>query len=163
MNMRIRVLSLLLIWLFQISSSFAADKQVIGWLEQVKINNSEFQLKAKIDTGATTSSLNAYTIKSFNKDKKKWIRFSVKNKAGKKVILEKEIVRYVKIKRKLALAMKRPVINLGVCIGKAYRELEVNLADRKNFEYQMLIGRNYLQGYFLVDSELEYTSRPSCK
>lgn len=162
-NLRLGVLSSLLIWAFQISSTFAIDKQVIGWLEQVKINNSEYQLKAKIDTGATTSSLNANIIKTFTKDKKKWVRFSVTNKFGKKLMLEKKVIRYVKIKRKLALALKRPVVNLGVCIGKVNRELEVNLADRKNFEYQMLIGRNYLQGHFLVDSELVYQSSPSCK
>ena len=156
-------MSILLIFLFQIPISFALEKQTIGWLEDVKVNGSDFQLKAKIDTGATTSSLNAKIIKKFTKDGDKWIRFRIKNKMGQNILLERKIVRYVKIKRKLAFALKRPVINLGICIGKVFREQEVNLADRKNFEYQMLVGRNYLQGNFLVDSELVYTSKPSCK
>lgn len=163
MSFRNRFLTFLLIWLFQISNTFALDKQIIGWLEHVKINNSEFQLKAKIDTGATTSSLNANIIKTFTKDKQDWLRFTVTNKDGQNVVFERKIERYVKIKRKKAKAIERPVIKLGVCVGLVYRELEVNLADRKNFEYHMLIGRNYLQGHFLVDSELVYQSSPSCK
>lgn len=153
----------LFVCLFHVSTVYAFDKQAIGWLENVKINNSNFQLKAKIDTGATTSSINAKIIKKFKKDGKKWIRFQIENNIGHTLILEKKIQRTVKIKRKLALPIKRPVINLGVCIGKVYRELEVNLSDRKNFEFQMLIGRNYLQGYFLVDSALEYTTQPLCE
>ena len=162
-KLRTKVTILLLLSLFQISSAFALNKQVIGWLENVKIDNSDFQLKAKIDTGATTSSLNAEIIKAFTKDKQNWLRFSVTNKDGQKVAFERKILRYAKIKRKRAQAVERPVIKLGVCIGTVYRELEVNLADRNNFEYHMLIGRNYLQGYFLVDSELVYLSSPSCK
>lgn len=162
LHFRLRILSVLFVWLCISPYSFAIEKQTIGWLEQVKINGSEFQLKAKIDTGATTSSLNAKVIKKFSKEGKKWIRFRVENKAGQKIVLERKILRYVKIKRKLALPLKRPIVELGICLGNVHRVLEVNLSNRKNFEYQMLIGRNYLRDYFLVDSALEYTTKPSC-
>lgn len=162
-KLRTRVAILLLLSLFQISSAFALNKQVIGWLENVKIDNSDFQLKAKIDSGATTSSLNAKIIKKFTKNGKKWVRFRIKNKLGQEIILEKRIIRNVKIKRKLALSIKRPVIKLGVCLGNVYRAQEVNLSDRNNFEFHMLIGRNFLKGYFLIDSELEYTTAPTCE
>jgi len=163
MQLQTRIWLMLLISLFQMSSAFAANKQVIGWLENVKVDNSDFQLKAKIDTGATTSSLNAKVIKTYIKDNEDWLRFSVTNKDDQNVMLERKVERYVKIKRKSAKSVERPVIKLGVCIENVYRELEVNLANRNNFEYHMLIGRNFLQGYFLVDSELVYQSSPSCK
>jgi hypothetical protein len=152
----------MLVWFLQISTSFAVEKQAIGWLENVKINGGELELKAKIDTGATTTSINAKKIKKFKKNGDEWIRFRVENKEGEKVTLEKKITRYVSIKRKLALSIKRPVVNLGICIGNVYRELEVNLADRSNFVYRVLIGRNYLRDYFLVDSAQKYTVTPSC-
>jgi len=160
---RFGVLSVLFIYLFQMPVSFASEKKAIGWLEHVEIADSNLKLKAKIDTGATTSSLNAKIIKKFKKDGEKWIRFSIENNIGEKVLLEQRVVRYVKIKRKLAFSLKRPVIHLGICLGKVYRTLEINLADRKNFNYQVLIGRNYLRDYFLVDSALEYTTKPSCE
>jgi len=160
---RFGVLSILFIYLFQIPVSFSSEKKAIGWLEHVEIADSDFQLKAKIDTGATTSSLNAKIIKKFSKNGDKWIRFQIENKTGDKVLLERKLVRYVKIKRKLAFALKRPVIKLGICLGQVYRTMEINLADRKNFNYQVLIGRNYLRDYFLVDSALRYTTKPLCK
>lgn len=159
----LRMLSILLIYILYVPAIFALDKQVIGWLETVEIHKLDFKLKAKVDTGATTSSLHAKIIKEFTREGDNWVRFSIKNKSNQELILEKKIIRYVKIKSKLSVAIKRPVINLGVCIGEVYREEEVNLADRKNFLYYMLIGRNYLQGHFLVDSELMFTSKPSCK
>jgi len=156
-------MSIFILWILHASSVFSFEKQSIGWLENVKINNSNLQLRAKIDSGATTSSMNAKIIKKFTRDGKKWVRFRVKDKRGQEVILEKKIERYVKIKRKLIFSIKRPVIKLGICLGKVFREQEVNLADRKNFLYPMLIGRNYLKGYFLVDSELTFTTKPLCK
>lgn len=156
-------MSILILWMLYVSSVFSFEKQSIGWLESVTINDHELKLQAKIDSGATTSSIHAKIIKKFTRDGKKWIRFRVKNKRGQEIILEKRIQRYVKIKRKLMFSIKRPVIKLGICLGKVFRELEVNLADRKNFLYPMLIGRNYLKGYFLVDSELKFTTKPSCR
>ena len=153
---------ILLIGLFQVSTSFASNKLTIGWLEHIKIIGSDFQLNAKIDTGAATSSMNAKIIKKFTKEGEKWIRFYIENNKGNKILLERKVIRYVKIKRKRAFAIKRPVINLGICLGKIYRTLEINLADRKNFDYQILIGRNYLRDYFLIDSALEYTTKPDC-
>lgn len=161
-NPRSSALLILLVWFLQISTSYAAEKQKIGWVENVTINGSELQLKAKIDTGATTSSINAKIVKKFTKNGKKWIRFSVQNNSGQTIVLERKIVRYVKIKRKLALPLKRPVVNLGICLGKIHQVLEVNLSDRKNFDYQLLVGRNYLRGHFIVDSDDEYTIKPSC-
>ena len=160
---RFGVLSVLFVCLFQMPVSFASEKKAIGWLEYVEIADSDLKLKAKIDTGATTSSLNAKIIKKFKKNGEKWIRFSIENNIGEEVLLERKVVRYVKIKRKLAFSLKRPVINLGICLGKIYQTQEINLADRNNFNYQILIGRNYLKNYFLVDSAIEYTTKPLCK
>lgn len=153
---------ILMIWLGGITLVHAADKQSIGWLEKVSINNHELQLKAKIDTGATTSSLNAIIIKKFTRDKQRWVQFRVHNKEGEDIFLERKILRTVKIKRKLALPIKRYVISLGICLGNSYREMEVNLANRENFVYRLLIGRNYLKEHFLVDSSRTFTTSPNC-
>ena len=41
-------------------------------------------------------------------------------------------------------------------------EEEVNLADRTNFDYQMLIGRSFLSGNVLIDPSLQYSFEPNC-
>lgn len=152
----------LIVWFGFVTVVPAADKQSIGWLEEISINNDELQLKAKIDTGATTSSLNSKIIKLFTRDKQRWVRFRVGNKEGQDIVLERKILRIVKIKRKLALPIKRYVISLGICLGNRYREMEVNLANRENFVYRVLIGRNYLKDHFLVDSSRTFTTSPNC-
>lgn len=158
----IRKLLVLLLCFLPVSDLFALDKQVIGWIEKVKIENTGLQLKAKIDTGATTSSINAKIIKKFKKDGQSWIRFKLIDKQDNKIVFERRVIQYVKIKRKLAFSIKRPVILLGLCIGNVYREEKVNLSDRKNFVYPVLVGRNYLGGYFLVDSAHKFTVKPEC-
>lgn len=142
---------------------FAAEKQAIGWVEKVTIDNSDFKLKAKIDTGATTTSVSAKILKKFVRNGENWMRFQIEDEKNNKLILERRVLKYVKIKRKLIFSIKRPVITLGICIGNVYRKEEVNLSDRKNFIYPALIGRNFLKGYFLVDSEKKFTVKPGCK
>ena len=156
------VMLILMVWLGFITLVHAADKEPIGWLEEISINNHELQLKAKIDTGATTSSLHAKVIKKFTRDKQRWVQFRVENKEGEDIFLERKILRTVKIKRKLALPIQRYVISLGICLGNSYREMEVNLANRENFVYRVLIGRNYLKDHFLVDSSRTFTTSPNC-
>jgi hypothetical protein len=46
----------------QISISIAADKQTVGWTEIISILPGNLKIKAKLDTGADNSSLNANNI-----------------------------------------------------------------------------------------------------
>jgi len=140
----------------------ATELSVIGWLEYVDIDGGDMQYEAKIDTGADVSSINADIIKEFTRNNLDWVQLALVNKEGQRIILEKQILRYAKIKRKQALPVKRPVISLGVCLGDQYRKIEVNLAKRKNFKYKLLIGRNFLRGTYLVDSSNTYTTQPGC-
>jgi hypothetical protein len=79
------------------------------------------------------------------------VRFEVKNKSGDKLTLEKKVQRWVQIKRHGAELQKRPVILLGICLGYFYKEIEVNLVDRSDFNYPMLIGRSFMADSFIVD------------
>lgn len=166
-NIFIQLMRMLVVSVFVLqaapSLALETDKRIIGWLEDASINSHALKIKAKIDTGAAVSSLNAKIMRNFKRDGEKWVSFRVKNKAGKSISLERRVTRIVKIKRKLALPIKRPVIELEICIGNVYRELEVNLANRENFDYSLLIGRNYLEDHFVVDSSLTFTTKPACK
>jgi hypothetical protein len=44
-----------------------------------------------------------------------------------------------------------------------YKEVEVNLEDRRKFNYQILIGRSFLKKSFLVDASATFTLQPSCQ
>lgn len=152
----------MLICLFLLVFNTAQAKDIIGRLENVSINHSGLVLQAKIDTGAKNSSIHATNYHLSRKEGEIWVKFDVTNKAGKTTTLEKPIVRFVKIKRKEASTQQRPAILLDICLGKTLKEVEVNLIDRSNFNYQMLIGRSFLHGDFIVDVDASFTGAPQC-
>ena len=91
------------------------------------------------------------------------MRFNLKNWKGRTVSFEAKVVRMATIKQHDAQSLIRPVIQLGICLGSVYKEVEVNLEDRSKFNYQLLIGRSFLKKSFLVDSSATFTLQPSCQ
>lgn len=139
-------------------------KEIFGWIEWVAVGERGLRLKAKLDTGATTSSMTAQDIEYFKRNDDKWVRFKVRNRYldGVKT-MEAPLVRHVRILRHGAPTQRRPVVNLGLCVGDIYRERQFSLVDRSDFNYPVLIGRNFLRDYILVDSDVIYTREPVCK
>jgi len=136
---------------------------VAGWVENVSIFPGNLKIKAKLDTGAKHSSLNAKHIEEFDRKGEKWVRFKLKNWKGRTENIEAIIIRTATIKQHETESVTRPVIRLGICLGNVYKEVEVNLQDRSKFNYQMLIGRSYLRKSILVDSSVTFTVEPDCQ
>jgi len=150
-----------------LASGFAplawAQTPAIGWIEHVQINPHKLMLKAKIDTGADNSSVHADNIVVYEQNGIKMVKFTVENKNGERADFDLPLVRYAKIKRKGAEPQQRPVINMELCIGNTLKAVNLNLANRENFKYRMLIGRSYLKDQYLVDSGKQYTAEPNCQ
>jgi hypothetical protein len=146
-----------------VSPGAAQDKQVVGWLEKVRIYPGDFVIIAKLDTGAKNSSLNASRITEVERGGERWVRFKVTDRYGKTVTIERKVHRIVKIKEADGTPQLRLAILLGICLGSFYKEVEVNLADRTHFNYQMLIGRSFLQGNVIVDPSIKFTTKPICR
>jgi len=137
-------------------------KEVVGWVENVKVYPGNIEIKSKIDSGAKTSSLNCQCITPIKRNNEDWVSFSVKNSKGKVVHFEKPILRIAKIRRFFGKSQERFVVKLGICLGSVYREEEVTLMDRTGFNYQMLIGRNFTRNDFLIDPGRTFTTNPVC-
>jgi hypothetical protein len=145
-----------------VSPGAAQGKQVVGWLEKVCIYPGNLVVIAKLDTGAKNSSLNASNITEFTRNGEQWVRFNVTNRYSKTVTIERKVHRIVKIKNHDGTPQSRLAILLGICLGSFYKEVEVNLADRSHFNYQMLIGRSFLHSNVIVDPSIKYTTKPIC-
>ena len=145
------------------TSAPAQEKEVLGWNEKVRIFPGDVLIHAKLDSGADYSSLDAGDIEQFKKGDKTWVRFSVTNRYGKKIQLERPVHRTAIIKKRSGKVEKRLVVLLGLCLGTNFMQEEVNLIDRTNFSLQMLVGRSFLAGKALIDSAVTYTTEPSCK
>lgn len=140
----------------------AGELPVVGWVERVWINPGRFEIHAKIDTGAKTSSLNAPNMEIFQRDGVDWVRFAVTNRSGVTRHFEEKIVRIARIRRHGGQMQRRPVVMLGVCIGRVYGVTQVNLIDRRNFNYQMLIGRRFTAKQVVVDPGKTFIAKPNC-
>ncbi len=141
-----------------------ADKYIFGWLERVLVAGGDFYLEAKLDTGATTSSIDARNIYRFRRGKKRFVRFELINRdAAGGQLMERPLVRMVRIKQHDGQYQRRPVVALEICIGRVRRSVEFSLVDRGNFDQPVLLGRNALAGAALVDSDLVHTTAPSCE
>ena len=136
-----------------------------GWVEfaQLHLDGQPLRVKAKLDTGAKISSLDATDIAPFERDGKRWVRFRP-SRAGAEAapLIEQPIARYVRIKRHNGSYDRRPVIRLPLCLGDELRTVEVNLTDRGNFIYPLLLGRKALAGLAVVDPARTFVRAPRC-
>jgi hypothetical protein len=144
-------------------SAPAAERMItVGAAETVRIYPGGVEFKARIDTGATTSSINARKIKRFRKGGKRWVRFEVIGKRGQNIRMERPVVRSVRIKRFGQESKSRSVVRIGVCMGSHYKEAQVTLQDRRRRAFPVLIGRRYMAGAIVVDPGKEFMTQPNC-
>ena len=138
-----------------------SEVQIIGEVEPVTIVKAGLTRPARIDTGATTSSLDARDIQRFERDGKKWVRFTLLDRRSKKEVkVESRLTRTVEITRHGTDPQLRPVVKLKAILGKVRINREFSLTDRSAFTYPVLIGRNFLEGEFIVDVTLKNTATP---
>lgn len=143
--------------------ALAQQKEIVGWVERVKVYPSKLSLKAKLDTGAKTSSLHAPHIVKFKRNGKELVRFAVADNKGRVETIEKEIYRTVKIRRKKGRPEERIVVLMDICLGSTYKTAELSLVNRGNLNYPILLGRKFLQGQFIIDPGDTFTHKPKCK
>lgn len=125
---------------------------IIGEVEYALVGSDGPLQKARIDTGATTTSVGYSDLTRFERDGDKWIKFTIKDRLDGEVYnFERPLVRTAEIKRHGAEPTRRPVVTVPITIGEVTRTIEVTLADRDAFDYPVLIGRNFMDGKVLVD------------
>ena len=129
----------------------AGEKITVGFIEEVIVVPGNISLAAKIDTGADNSSLHATAIMRITRKGQKWVRFRVRDENGRRHIMERPLVRMTGIRQDDGPRDERPVVSLVICLGGVAKKAQVNLNDRSNYKYKMLVGRSFLQDSFLVD------------
>jgi len=137
----------------------AADAaKVLGWVEWARFEPEHVEVKAKLDTGAKTSSIHAVDIEPFERDGSDWVRFKMpldshSHKAGDddELVFERPVVRTVLIKQHQRESSRRYVIEIDVCLAGERFTTPATLADRSRFLYPLLLGRVALEGRAVVD------------
>ena len=141
------------------------QKNIFGYAEKVTLTQQDLTISAKLDTGAKTASLNATNIQRIEKDDKTYLSFIVPSRTGDISFLC-EYVGDVKIKIRsgekqtshvLKKSMKRPTVLMKVRLNGMEKEVRVNLTNRKNFIYPMLLGREAIIAFDgIIDPSLKF-------
>ncbi len=147
------------------SPSPTGAKIIAGWLERVTLTAADRVVKAKLDSGAKTSSIHATDIEEIQRDGKHWVRFKFSDTRDPKaapVTVEARRVRYVRIKDHDDPSARRPIVELEICLdGRRYKP-QFTLANRSNFLYPILLGRRFLAGVVVIDPADKYLTSPKC-
>src|SRR3954470_14768370 len=148
--------------------STKSAKRTIGATATLTEMNSGFSFLARIDTGAETCSLHVEKVEIQDKTARrtknvgKSVRFLLKGSDGKTQWVEGIVADAVRVKSsslKGGDVDHRYKVRLTLEWKDVRKEVLVTLNDRTAMEYPLLVGRNFLEGDFLVDVELDPAQR----
>lgn len=137
-------------------------KMIVGLHEKVHIQELGLSLPAKLDTGAESASLSADNIRIVSRQGGEVVTFDLAlNEQTRKELaidneqlrhLELPLVDHVRIKRRAENLLddgksytRRPRVMLTLCVGNRPANVEVNLTDRRDFSYPLLVGSEALR------------------
>lgn len=141
-----------------------STKHVIGATATIKEATTGIPFSARIDTGATTCSINVARWDIENRAKRpldnigKPIRFQIKNEKGDKAWIETVVAGRVKVRSSVQKEDDyhgRYKVRLPLEWKGFKKEVLVTINDRTDMAYPLLIGRNFLRDDFLVDVSID--------
>ena len=113
-------------------------------------------IKARVDSGAATSSLHAFNIVPFQRDGALWISFEVhplQNDRSVVVRHEAPVLEQRGVRNTSGISETRYVIQEELVLGVQRWPIELTLTHRDAMGYRMLLGREAMVGRVLVDPE----------
>lgn len=126
-------------------------KMYFGEDEYVYVKEADVTFDARIDTGAAVSSISAKDITEFERNGKRWYRFTIEANE-KEIVVEAPYVRTSTIRQvSKHTTTERVVVALNVKVGNYSTKSEFTLSDRTKLQYPLLIGRTLLQDIAVVD------------
>ena len=132
----------------------------LGWREWVELPSLGLdKVKAKVDTGARTSSLHAFEVRDFDDAGVHRVEFKMhpnQHNADKVVVCVADIVDQREVRDSGGHREKRWVIETPIRLGQYTWNVELNLTSRDDMLFRMLLGRTALRGRALVDPGRSY-------
>ncbi|MDH5345291.1 MAG: RimK/LysX family protein, partial [Gammaproteobacteria bacterium] len=116
-------------------------------------------VKARVDSGATTSSIHAFNIQAFKRHGETWVSFELHPLQGNRrttlkceaVVVDRRVIR-----SSSGITEKRYVIGTTLSLGKQAWNIEISLANRDSMGYRMLLGRQAMGDRILVDPSASF-------
>lgn len=132
----------------------------LGWREWFGLPDFGIgAIKAKVDTGAASSSLHAFHLQGFQREGSEWVRFEIhpRQRSTKHTrMVEAEIVDERQVRNPGGRLEARPVIRTTLQWAKMQWTVEINLTRRDEMGFRMLLGRKAMKQRFVVDPSASY-------
>lgn len=137
-----------------------AEPVVVGWREWVALPQADVPwVKAKVDTGARSSSIHAFDLEAFERDGHDWVRFSIhpwQRSDDDHVELSLPVLDVREVRSSNGQVEKRYAVALDVTLAGRTITTVMTLSNRDEMGFRMLIGREALERGFLVDASRSY-------
>lgn len=133
---------------------------ILGWREWISLPELGISgIKAKIDTGARSSSLHAIDIHTITVDGEQWVEFKVQplqHQTDAPIHCRAPIKDYRQVTDSGGHRSMRYVVETTINIGNEQFTAEVTLADRSQMMFRMLLGRTAMKNRYTVDPGRSY-------
>jgi hypothetical protein len=128
----------------------------IGWREWVGLPDLGITaIKAKVDTGARTSTLHAFSVEPFqHNDGREWVRFGMhpEQKNDDTVLYCEAPIHDRRLVRDSGgHEEERIIIETRAKVGEQIFTIELTLTSRDNMLFRMLLGRTAMRNIFAVN------------
>lgn len=126
---------------------------LVGWREWVSLPDLGIgTMKAKVDTGARTSSLHAEDIETFEENGQERVRF--RPRPGH--VCTADVIDARDVKSSTGRSQRRLFIRTTVILGDQRWSIDVSLTNRNRMKYGMLLGRQAMRGRIQVRPGASY-------
>jgi hypothetical protein len=133
---------------------------IVGWREWCAFPELGLPLiKAKIDTGARTSCLHAFSVEPYEKDGKKWVRFGMhpnQDDTDTEVYCDAIVTDVRDVTDSGGHKETRFVISTHLVIGTHQWPIELTLTNRDTMLFRMLLGRTAMAERIMVDPGVSF-------
>lgn len=132
----------------------------VGWREWLGLPGLGLpRIKAKIDTGAKTSCLHAFSLEKFNERGSPWVRFGMHPNQGDndtEIFCKAEIFDERLVTDSGGHREKRYVIQTELVLPRDRWPIEITLTNRDTMQFRMLLGRSAMAERMLVMPDQSY-------
>jgi hypothetical protein len=136
---------------------------VVGWREWISLPDlCPMPIKAKIDTGARTSSLHAFDLDLSSDTLPAIVTFEihpVQRSSASALHVEAKVQGFKLVRSSNGDTELRPVIRTPFRVGSHQFEIDLTLTSRDEMGFRMLLGRAAIRNRFLVDSGRSYQQK----